>query len=602
MEKVRWIIVAIAMILLISLPALAEAEEESYQLVVIGVEPEGIAAAVSAARQGTETLLIEGREGFGGTLIAAQLNSLDMNYGPQGELLTRGIFQDFFQEMDADSIDLDKAEKYFRGLIEAEELITFIRASDWEVNVLDGRLKSVVFPDGDGERVIKGDYFIDATGDGWLAAGAGVPYQVGKEDLGYERQMAVTLVFEVEGVDWQQVMNLLRGDGNPDSGANQRSAWGFAEYVQGYQAEDPKIMLRGLNMGRQLDGSVLINGLLIYDVDGLDFESRQEGRERGKREIQHVVSYLQEEVPGFQKASLAGYAPRLYIRESRYIEGLYTLNINDVLGNKIFWDRMALGSYPVDLHPTSPGHWGAILGVPDVYSIPLRSMVPVNIKNLLVVGRCASFSSLAAGSARVIPIGMAMGESAGIAASYCLENQLDFHQLSDSRDDVEELQQRIEEAGGYLREYETEDPYAHHWVYPDLKVIRESGYLVAGYRNQLHLEDGMRAAAFLNLLNNSLYSLTREVKELSGHPFSLPPGEEPMPVDEALKYILEGYQLFNTLDLTAEEGLQEELLAAGILSPELAERLEERETINRALGIALAADLVRAIRGEERGE
>lgn len=98
------------------------------------------------------------------------------------------------------------------------------------------------------------------------------------------------------------------------------------------------------------------------------------------------------------------------MRESRHIIGEYQLTIDDVLENRDCWDKIAIGSYPVDVQPTAQQTYGTVVGNPDRYAIPYRSIVPLEVENLLVVGRSASYKSLAAGSARVIPIGMAEGE------------------------------------------------------------------------------------------------------------------------------------------------------------------------------------------------
>ena len=84
-----------------------------------------------------------------------------------------------------------------------------------------------------------------------------------------------------------------------------------------------------------------------------------------------------------------------------------------MLENRDQWDKIAIGAYPVDVQPTATQTYGTVIGSPDRYAVPFRSLVPLKVDNLLVVGRSASYTSLAAGSARVIPLGMAEGEAAG---------------------------------------------------------------------------------------------------------------------------------------------------------------------------------------------
>lgn len=176
--------------------------------------------------------------------------------------------------------------------------------------------------------------------------------------------------------------------------------------------------LRGLNIALQDDGNVLVNGFIIFGVNPLDKASKATGMERGKAELEYIVPYLQENFIGFANAELVGTAEQLYVRESRHILGEYQLTLDDVLENRNFEDVIALGSYPVDVPPNEQRTVGIILGNPDRYGVPFRCLVPVDIDGMLVVGRSASYTSLAAGSARVIPLGMAEGD--GCRCGCCL--------------------------------------------------------------------------------------------------------------------------------------------------------------------------------------
>jgi hypothetical protein len=108
-------------------------------------------------------------------------------------------------------------------------------------------------------------------------------------------------------------------DSDPYSGSNWWSAWGYYDITQKYKPSFKNIGLRGLNIGRQRDGSVLINALHIFNVDPLDPESREKARIAANMELPGLVNYLKENILGFKNAQLAGVAPKLYIRESRHI-------------------------------------------------------------------------------------------------------------------------------------------------------------------------------------------------------------------------------------------------------------------------------------------
>jgi len=474
--------------------------DKVYDLIVVGGEPEGIAAAVAAARNGLKTLLIEEGQALGGLMTLGGLNFLDMNYGPDNELLTRGIFAEFFQEL-GNAFDLKEAEQYFLELVQKEELLDLKLATSFLAPVLRENTVAGIRVRENGElKEYLAKRVIDGTVDADVAAAAGVPYTIGAEDYGRpEELMGVTLVFRVKNVNWPLVFlynNMMRllskiksGWGDPYAGATWKVAWGYGEQALEYQPHDPGTRFRGPNLARQKDGTILVNALLIFGVDSLDSDARAQGIERGQAEIPHILSFMRERFTGFGRVEFVDTAERLYVRETRHIEGEYRLTITDVLENGDHWDRIAHGSYPVDIQPTSPENLGNVIGKPALYSIPFRCLVPLKVENLLVVGRSASYDSLPHGSARVIPVGMATGEAAGVAAAYSLEKGLGFRELSRDQEGIAVIQERLIQQGAYLTEYTPPRPAVmEHWAYPGLRVMRELGLAAGGYGNNYRLD------------------------------------------------------------------------------------------------------------------
>ena len=101
--------------------------DASYDVIVFGAEPEGIATAISAARNGKQVLMLERRDGPGGLMIYAMLNTLDMSYNTDKVLLTQGIFEEFFENFgEKDSFDVEEVRKVFEDMIAAEKNLTTI--------------------------------------------------------------------------------------------------------------------------------------------------------------------------------------------------------------------------------------------------------------------------------------------------------------------------------------------------------------------------------------------------------------------------------------------------------------------------------------------
>ena len=489
--------------------------EENYDVIVVGTEPEGVAAAVSAARNGMKTLLLGEDEALGGLMTIGELNFIDMCESRDGTLLTRGFFSEFYDAVGGSAFDITEARNFFLETAAAEPLLTLRTRNDFAAPIMDGANIVGVTMMEDGEaRDYYGSRVIDATVDADVAAAAGVPYTYAGEDIGEkDRQMGVTLVFELSGVNWTKIsMHLnwqrfkaeLFNQGNADMGAARKTAWGYTEEGYAYEPQDNRMRLRGFNIARQNNGNVLINALIIFGVNPLSDESKAEGIARGQAEMEYLLPYIRENFAGFENAELVSTAEQLYVRESRHIIGEYQLTIDDVLENRDQWDKIAIGAYPVDVQPTATQTYGTVIGSPDRYAVPFRSLVPLEVDNLLVVGRSASYTSLAAGSARVIPLGMAEGEAAGVAAAYSINNQMDFRTMTQDKTAIANVQNILKAQGAYLDDFTVHDEIMDHWAYPGVKVLRSLGILDGGYSNDYKLDEPISRWRYQNMINNVL--------------------------------------------------------------------------------------------------
>ena len=460
--------------------------QEAFHVIVTSGEPEGVAAAVAAARNGMRTLLIERGDALGGLMTLGRLNILDNNYLGQ-KLLTQGIFGDFYRAV-GDAFEIQEAKDWFMDAVLSEPNITLMLETDILGPIMDGNTivgLEIREIGSDQVQTVRSLAVIDATVDGDIAAAAGAPYTWGGEDHGaHWTKQGVTLVFEVSGVDWMAVVNHFRNDGSPITGADARRAWGFVAEARNYVSYDGNMRFRGPNMARQDNGNVLLNAMIIFDVDALDPESLQDGIERGRREIPHIIEFMREWFVGFENAEYAGHAPRLYVRETRHFIGEYRLTIDDVLQNHDHWDSIGFGRYPVDLQPTGPENLGTIIGVPFKYSIPFRSLVPLEIEQLLVVGRAASFDSLPHGSTRVMPIGMTSAEAAGTAVAYSVANDVTFREMTQNPPSIRWLQNQLRRNGAHIVAFEApREAYLYHWAYPGMVIMRQLALAQGGYFN-----------------------------------------------------------------------------------------------------------------------
>ena len=119
--------------------------DKSYDVIVMGGEPEGVAAAVSSARSGNKTLLVEHRDGLGGLMTYGMLNFLDISHDQHGDIANAGIFKEWHTLVGGQvGFDIEEAKDAFMQLVQAEENLTLILETNFtEVEMEGHRLTAV---------------------------------------------------------------------------------------------------------------------------------------------------------------------------------------------------------------------------------------------------------------------------------------------------------------------------------------------------------------------------------------------------------------------------------------------------------------------------
>lgn len=480
-----------------------ETPVKKFDVIVIGGEPEGVAAALSAARNGAETLLIEKRKGLGGLFTYGKMNVLDFPHGINNKILSSGIFEEWHRMVGGKkSFEIEAAKNAFLNMVfEQDNLSLLLNTQINEVEIKDRtKISSIKVLKNNKIYKLQAKTYIDATQDADIAFLSGVPYFIGAADVGHNgRLMAATLMMHLEGVDWGKIKETAKSERFGPAEVTRDAAWGFPKLREVYVPQDQNMRLRGLNLIRNGEG-FYINALQIFGVDGLDPASIQAGIERGNQETKHILAWLQENFPGFEQARIASFPNELYIRETRHIMSLYQLPVSDLWENKYHWDTIAYGGYPADIQATSVDDAGAVVVNPTQYSIPFRSIVPQKITNLLVIGRSGGYSSLAQGSVRIVPTGMAVGEGAGAASAVAINNNLDFHSLAKNKAAILEVQQALTDQGAEIKKFDIPFPYEDKWYYPAIRELLNHRALFGGYTNDLLENEIATNKAFLNLL------------------------------------------------------------------------------------------------------
>lgn len=579
--------------------------KDSYDVIVAGTDPEGVMAAVSAARNGLNVLLVDGRnrEILGGLMTVGGLNSLDPLYSPvqssisgKHNFLNKGLFQEWYDQIEGTSFDTNTAANAFYRMVTAESNIDLLMKVQSMEPILESGTEDtslvtgmkIVMEDGS-TRDISAKAVIDATQDGDIAAAAGAPYTVGREDAGEPNaQMAVTLVFEMSGVT-QEIWESFGKHEN--TGIDTMSAWGFPSAKEYVSSNPERVSLRGLNIGRQNDGTILINAMHIYNVDPLDPASVEEALEIGRAEAPRIVEFLKTKFPEMKDLEFSGTADELYVRETRHFIGEYRLKMTDLLDNRDHWDAIAYGSYDVDIQKTSPTDNGMIVMSPYQYGIPFRTLVPQKVDGLLIVGKTASFDSLPHGSARVIPVGMATGQAAGAAVKLAIDNGTTFRELSKSEELIGKLRSTLTEQGMDLKMNKFDPPaYTKHKAYPALLAAVSMG-MAAGFENNEGFDlDGASNA------QRYVYNMAR-LKKMHGDSFKgdpslaiagmTEPAKTPLTLDQAVK------TLAYTIDSELGKSMTlEEMVKRGWIMQATVDSITNPESITNGEAYMLMRDVL----------
>lgn len=416
-------------------------------VLVAGGGPAGVASAVYAARNGAKTLLIERYGIVGGMATIGLMNpwSGEASGGFTGEILSKlgcdyphhdndpsnGINRRYDPEL-AKQVMLETLMESGAQLMLYTSVVDVIK----EGNELTG----VIIESKAGREVILAKVFIDCTGDGDLAARAGVPFTKGRESDG--KMQPITLMFRVGGVHEKAI-----------------EKFGFVEKVMVPAGDLNELAKRAVAEGDLLfpSGHVLLykqpvstmvtcNMTNCIDADGLEPDDLTKAEIACRIQVPRILAFLRKYVPGYEDCHLIDTASMIGVRETRHIHGEYTLNEKDIMNQTVFEDRVVTKArFNFDVHNISGAgedktyQYG---NSTNFYTIPYRCFIPLQIENLLISGRAISGTHMAHSNYRVMVICMAMGQATGTAAALCIRQKVKPRAL-----DVKLLQEKMQSQG-----------------------------------------------------------------------------------------------------------------------------------------------------------
>jgi succinate dehydrogenase/fumarate reductase flavoprotein subunit len=417
-------------------------------VLVVGGGAAGVGAAVAAARNGMNTLLVEREWSLGG------LATLDLVLALGG--FAEGISKEFLDNLEAEGAllggricDPEKAKYVMEQLVLKSGAKILYGTSVIDSIVEDNVIKGVIVHNKSGRQAILAKIVVDCSGDGDVAAYAGAPFEVGWEEAeGYNQ--AVSLDFVLSNVDLKkfeprQFYSTIHMK--------------IEKAVE--RGELPRLVERGylgpLGKRRYGDrGEVYVCTAHSRRCRTTDAEDLTRIAIEQREQIQQLVKFYRKYVDGFENCWLSYTAPLLGVRDSRRIIGEYILTAEDIALARKFPDAIARDTHGFDIHnpitdlphikhthlreakepafciPDEKGGYRAYLKPGEYYEIPYRCLVPLKVENLLVAGRCISTTFEAQSGTRLILTCMTMGQAAGTAAALAIKKKVTPRKLDPS--------------------------------------------------------------------------------------------------------------------------------------------------------------------------
>jgi hypothetical protein len=425
----------------------------SVDICVAGGGPAGVAAAVVAARAGGRVLLLEGQNCLGGMGTAGMLPTF-MAFADPVHFYAGGFGREVYDRMAADGgfwpgnhwglyvpqVRIEVLKRLYDALVVEAGVELRLLTQVAGVEARDGRVTHLLCAAKSGLFAVEAAVFIDATGDGDVAAWAGAPFEQGDAR---GAMMPGTLCTLWADIDWPAA----EASGQ-DREAVMRDV--LARHPDFFTTPDPHLVGM-LPVGPGIGGGNIGH---LFGLDGTDECSMTAALLQARRSFPEYEAFYRRFMTGYARATLIASAGQLGVRETRRILGDYVLNSDDFDARACFPDEIGRYNYWIDRHPEEPSaeklaahnaRLRAAYAPGDSYGIPYRILTPRGLANVLTAGRCVSTDRNVQASLRVMPGCYITGQAAGLAAVLACETGTDTRGVP-----VPVLQARLRDIGAFL--------------------------------------------------------------------------------------------------------------------------------------------------------
>lgn len=415
------------------IPVLADVD-----VLVVGGGPAGVSAAAAASRTGARTLLVEESGAFGGMWtqgLVITLAGFNAWLAPDRVRVVDGVGGEWLRRAaaiggaaDHDGWVLNSDPEKMK--LVADELLTDAGA-DFLLHVLAtspiveaGRVVGCLVETREGRMAVRAAVTVDATGNGDVIARSGEDWLKGETLQPLTMPLYVSGVSPTADVDHLAPAHVRVGPepgdldaiGLADSQAARRDVPLDVTAMREARARGELPVFGGPWFGGLEKDVVWVNAVRIVG-DATDNRDLTRAEVQGRRDAHALFEYLRAHVAGFENSRLERTSPTIGIRETRRLVGVATLTGDEIRSGRQAPDSVALGAWPIDVHPAGGDVGAHTMFVPAPYGIPYRALLPATTDGLLAAGRCISVDREALGSVRVGATCAATGHAAGTAAA-----------------------------------------------------------------------------------------------------------------------------------------------------------------------------------------
>ena len=413
---------------------------KEYDLAVIGGGFAGVAAAIAAAREGADVIIIEKSNALGGAATNCLVNPF-MPYKTKinGEptALSAGIFAKIHQRLEErgamrGETFLEEELKYVLSEMVFEAGVSILyHAYIFEVQNDNERIVSVSVATKQGKMQIEANYFIDATGDAQLAFLADCPTVLGRRPDNLCQPM--TLCFRVGNADVEKFYA-----SKPKLAAAHQKALEAGELI------NPRENI--LVFKTPIKNVLHFNTTRVVKKNPTDPLDVTEAEVLARRQVYEIYDFMKKHADGLEDSFLMMTAAEIGVRESRMIIGDYVLTEADCRAFTKFEDGIAACNYDIDIHnPEGSGTSHYYFPEGEFYTIPYRSLIPTGVTNMLVAGRCISSDHGAQASYRIMPTVCCIGEAAGSAIALAIKDSITVREVNTNA-----LRKLLRENGAFI--------------------------------------------------------------------------------------------------------------------------------------------------------